>query len=164
MFYTPSDLTHHKTTGIVVGVLIILVVAIFLIARRRNHRSKHRLDNSLSDEADWPRTGSRTYNLGVPSIYHVEAFLLPEHTSPGFDSSSFGMYSDSGDRWTSSDTPPGSAGSRKSDAPLRPTRPVTIFEHDDAGPSEPMLRADQEPVTIELPPAYSRIKRLQDQR
>jgi hypothetical protein len=68
------------------------------------------------------------------------------------------MYSDS------ADTPPGSAGSRKNNAPLRPSRPVTIIEHDDAGPPQPMMRVDEEPETIELPPAYSRIKRLQEQR
>ena len=143
--------------SIVVGVSIILIAAIFLFARRRSRRSKH---HSASDEADWqPRPG--THRFGVPSIYQPEPFLLSELSSPGFESGSFGMYSDSVDDWprrTSSDMSPGSAGSRKSGAPPRPTRPVNIIEHDDAGPSQPFIRTDEEPETIELPPAYSKIR------
>ena len=162
MSYTHDFSSHpspSQTVGIVVGVSIILIAAFFLVARWRNRRSKH-LDNSASDEGDWqPRSGTHRY--GVPSIYQPEPFLLSELSSPGFETSSFGMYSDSVDDWPrriSSDMSPGSAGSRKSGVPPRPTRPVNIIEHDDAGPSQPILRADEEPETIELPPAYSKIR------
>jgi hypothetical protein len=39
-------------------------------------------------------------------------------------------------------------------------RPVNIIQHDDAGPSEPrMSGGDDEPETVELPPAYTNIRK-----
>lgn len=48
--------------------------------------------------------------------------------------------------------------SRKSASGLRPMRLVNIVQHDDAGPSESAPR-DEEPETIELPPAYTNLKK-----
>lgn len=47
---------------------------------------------------------------------------------------------------------------RKTATPA-PLRPVNIIQHDDAGPSE--AGDDQEPETIELPPAYTNIRSAQ---
>jgi hypothetical protein len=38
-------------------------------------------------------------------------------------------------------------------------RPVNIIQHDDAGPSEGGPKEEDEPETIELPPAYTNIKK-----
>jgi hypothetical protein len=50
-----------------------------------------------------------------------------------------------------------SSGGRK--GPLRQMRPVNVIQHDDAGPSENVPLAEEEPETVELPPAYTNIKK-----
>jgi len=52
-------------------------------------------------------------------------------------------------------SPAGSTNGRK--GPLRQMRPVNVIQHDDAGPSEPP--ADGEVETVELPPAYTNIRK-----
>jgi hypothetical protein len=50
-----------------------------------------------------------------------------------------------------------STGTRKT-AP-RMFRPVNIIQHDDAGPSGQEVKEEEEPETIELPPAYTNIRK-----
>ncbi|CAA7259384.1 unnamed protein product [Cyclocybe aegerita] len=54
-----------------------------------------------------------------------------------------------------------SQGEGRRKGPLRQMRPVNIIQHDDAGPSLPDTggKEDEEPVTIELPPAYTAVGR-----
>jgi hypothetical protein len=54
----------------------------------------------------------------------------------------------------------GPSGRRKGGFAPRPLRSVNIIQHDDAGPSSPAGEggAQEEPETIELPPAYTALK------
>jgi hypothetical protein len=52
----------------------------------------------------------------------------------------------------------GSSLTRKSAAGPSALRPVNIVQHDDAGPPEEAAHGE-EPETIELPPAYTNIKK-----
>lgn len=119
--------------------------------------------------------GAQTTEL--PQFYQPEPFMVPDPTSAGSHSGhGDDNYQDSSDRRQSTQTSTtgellrsgtpdpnmlgvgaastsGSNNTRKS--PLGPTqlRPVNIIQHDDAGPEE------QEGETIELPPAYTNIKK-----
>lgn len=42
---------------------------------------------------------------------------------------------------------------------IRQMRPVNVIQHDDAGPSENAPLAEEEPETVELPPAYTNIRK-----
>jgi len=42
---------------------------------------------------------------------------------------------------------------------MRNMRPVNVIQHDDAGPSENVPLAEEEPETVELPPAYTNIRK-----
>jgi hypothetical protein len=42
---------------------------------------------------------------------------------------------------------------------MRNMRPVNVIQHDDAGPSENAPLTEEEPDTVELPPAYTNIRK-----
>jgi hypothetical protein len=50
-----------------------------------------------------------------------------------------------------------SSGGRK--GALRQMRPVNVIQHDDAGPSMPLAQEDEETETVELPPAYTNLRK-----
>lgn len=121
----------------------------------------------------------------LPQYYQPEPFMVPDPTL-GRDSYSFTNTNTGVDDvearrplsgapssyFTRATTPDaygvggsavsGSAGyERRKGGPPRQMRPVNIIQHDDAGPSLPSPEGekDEEPVTIELPPAYTALGR-----
>lgn len=146
--------------GVIGGVCaIIALVLLIIFLRRRNRFHKQQgekpVDLLHSDEGDErPTRGAE-----LPQYYEPEPFIVPDPT----------VASDSGRGSTDgrpvsqvlSDTsgPYGGTstnGGRK--GPMRQLRPVNVIQHDDAGPSEPLV-ADEEPETVELPPAYTNIRK-----
>lgn len=153
--------------GGVIGLAALCLLALFFIRRRRFHdkrRSQNTVDLLHGDTEDGPSSG----RSDLPQFYQPEPFVVPD---PTVQSSSHGHMSE-GDRRASmqtstttdllrSGTPDphgaastsgGSSNTRKS--PMGPSqlRPVNIIQHDDAGP-------DEGSETIELPPAYTNIRR-----
>jgi hypothetical protein len=53
----------------------------------------------------------------------------------------------------------GSTTSSGRKGPIRQMRPVNVIQHDDAGPSENAPLAEEEAETVELPPAYTNIRK-----
>ncbi|KAF5369099.1 hypothetical protein D9758_003079 [Tetrapyrgos nigripes] len=157
--------------GVIGGVVLIIAVllALFFWRRRnREHRtSEKRQVDLLQAEAEDDRPGRQE----LPQYYQPEPFIVPD---PSSDTASYRMtaYTDAAsegrplstdyDTSSRSGTPDpsgaasSSVGTRKT-AP-RTFRPVNIIQHDDAGPSEQGGK-EEEPETIELPPAYTNIRK-----
>jgi hypothetical protein len=121
-------------------------------------------DDEVGDESH------HTGNNELPPFYRPEPFIVPDPTvtssrdnsqdggrpltMTSYSTDLFGTY---GPRSPTPDAS-GSTATRKSAAGPRLLRPINIVQHDDAGPSEePAHGAEQE--TIELPPAYTNIKK-----
>ncbi|KAG7448852.1 uncharacterized protein BT62DRAFT_929922 [Guyanagaster necrorhizus] len=145
--------------GGVVGAIALLLLLWFL---RRRHRQKQEKEKTvdLLHEDDGDEQAPNSAEL--PQYYEPEPFIIPDPTVASED----GRLSADGRPISQilsvrSGTPdiPGSTtsmgGVRKGG--LRSLRPVNIIQHDDAGPSGP-LRAEEEPETVELPPAYTKIR------
>ena len=170
-----SDIT--LITGGVVGgvggfILIVLAAWFFLRSRRSTKAKKEGPLDLLQDQE-----GENDHDAGLPQYYRPEPFIVPDPTvsssnpdapettmasgyRPSMDHR-LSQYSattgEGGVPATRSGTPDQSSTyMRKSPAPPS-FRPVNIIQHDDAGPSEDVSQA--EPETIELPPAYTNIKR-----
>lgn len=139
-------------------------------------------DDDDGDAAGAP--GSAVRRNELPQYYQPEPFMLPDPTQDGA-STHGGTQTGTDDRplsgttssfYTRATTPdPYGAGvaslggssalgnERRKGAP-RAMRAVNYIQHDDAGPSLPPPEADKdedkdEPVTIELPPAYTAVRR-----
>lgn len=174
--------------GGVVGGLVALAAAfllIFFYRRRKKHQLRQRekpIDLNEGDDEGGDGDGShdRLSRNNLPEFYRPEPFTVPDPTV----ASSHGEYTDADDSarplsgtatsfYTRSGTPDGSvalgygvgnatpsstnATGRKGQPPRM--RPVNIIQHDDAGPSAPFNPAqDEEPETVELPPAYTAIQ------
>ncbi|KAF9043598.1 hypothetical protein BDZ89DRAFT_1155990 [Hymenopellis radicata] len=155
-----SSNTGAIVGGVVGGLVAILAVVLLLFFLRRRSRLQRQqgekpVDLLLEDEGDErsPR------NAELPQYYEPEPFIVPDPT----------VASDSGrgsidgrpisqllsDR---SGTPDGTSSAAGRKGPMRTLRPVNIIQHDDAGPSEPPP-VDEEPETVELPPAYTNIRK-----
>ncbi|KAJ8506896.1 hypothetical protein ONZ45_g10646 [Pleurotus djamor] len=153
--------------GGVIGLLALLLALFFWRRRSRAQGStKERpVDLLQDDEGEAPRGE-------LPQYYQPEPYMVPEPTvrSSSDGRSVAGQTDDrgrplSGVTSTSrSGTPDilgfggaatASSSGRKSGMP-RPLRPVNIIQHEDAGPSE--APKDEEPETVELPPAYTNIR------
>ncbi|KAH9899276.1 hypothetical protein C8Q73DRAFT_663041 [Cubamyces lactineus] len=166
--------------GGVVGAIALALVILFAVRRQRYKQgTKERPVDLLQDQDnDGPSDGR------PPEYYQPEPFVLPDPTvvSSTHESSVAGTApyaaglatrasTDHRQSYLSTSTsetgltglrPPASSApstsTRKS--PMPPSfRPVNIIQHDDAGPSEPPPPPDDEPETIELPPAYTNIRR-----
>ncbi|THG96633.1 hypothetical protein EW026_g5230 [Hermanssonia centrifuga] len=169
--------THHTDVGAIVGGVIgglvglvsILLIVLFFIRRNRFHKSQNSRPVDLLNDQE----GDGEPDGNLPQYYRPEPFIVPDPTvsssyggdpetrtttglRPSLDGRS--RYSGTTADLLRPDTPDRSATSgstaymRKSPAPPS-FRPVNIIQHDDAGPSE------DAPETIELPPAYTHIKR-----
>ncbi|TBU62694.1 hypothetical protein BD310DRAFT_698718 [Dichomitus squalens] len=170
--------------GGVVGALALALLLVFVIRRRRFHQSggtKERPVDLLQDnDHDGPDAGDGR----LPEYYQPEPFVLPD---PTVASSQHDLVSGAGagtrpgtgtgyrdgdgarrESFLSTSTSDNAglrAGGRSSapstsarKSPVPPSfRPVNIIQHDDAGPPEE-AEEEQEPETIELPPAYTNIK------
>ena len=149
--------------GVIGGVVVIAAALLVLVFFRRRHRY-HRHQNEkpvdlAADDEDAPPRGSRNE---LPEYYQPEPFVVPEPApstllSDTTDSDErerrHSFLSASGTDLLS--TAPSSS-TRKAGYQPRQMRPVNIIQHDDAGPSTPYK---DEPETIELPPAYTKIRR-----
>lgn len=161
------------TVGGVTLLIALALVALFFIRRRRVHRenkNKVRPDLLQADDGD---DGIASRNE-LPQYYQPEPFVVPDSSVAG-RSSVGGLTAD--DRRTSvlTDTdgrplstllsesrsgtpdPSGMSSSTRTgkSAPMRQMRPVNIIQHADAGTSV----VDEEPETVELPPAYTNIRK-----
>ncbi|KAI0760160.1 hypothetical protein C8Q74DRAFT_205963 [Fomes fomentarius] len=184
---TPDGGGSHTNVGAIVGGVIggivgaIAIGLVILFATRRKRFHKHQKERpvDLLQDGDDGAIGDGR----LPEYYQPEPFVLPDPTAPSttHDGSVAGTRvagtpRASGDRRqsylstsTSDNTGYGggflraggssapSTSARKS--PVPPSfRAVNIIQHDDAGPSDQPPPAEEEPETIELPPAYTNIK------
>ncbi|KAF8888637.1 hypothetical protein BD779DRAFT_1672291 [Infundibulicybe gibba] len=170
-----------SNTGAIVGgvvggaVFLIAVILVLLFFRRRSRLHKKQqghkpVDLLHSDEGDEDNNGRQNE---LPQYYQPEPFMVPDPTVASEDGrsvtdhrTSIGMSEArplSGYTSTSRSGTPDllgagsttSGGGRK--GLLRPMRPVNIIQHDDAGPSSDAPK-EEDPETIELPPAYTNIR------
>lgn len=166
--------------GGVVGLILIILVLLFFWRRQRILTSQREKPVDLLQDDD---EGDATHNNNrseLPQYYEPEPFIIPEPTvaPSSTDGYAEGRSSQEGGQLL------GSAGRRASDTltymsgangtgfdgagsststgtrktGFRTLRPVNIIQHDDAGPSDGPPPPDDEPETIELPPAYTNIR------
>ncbi|KAF8883192.1 hypothetical protein CPB84DRAFT_1750740 [Gymnopilus junonius] len=181
---TPSSGGNHSDAGAIAGGviggiagLIILLVLIWFLRRKRTHTRiiKERADLLNDDDDEGGNSPTYTRRNELPQYYQPEPFMVPDPTVEG---STTGTTTDDPEsrrplsgttstsfytRATTPDQASGSASgyggySGRKPAP-RPMRAVNIIQHDDAGPSEPPKEGEEEPETIELPPAYTAVSR-----
>ncbi|KAI0918602.1 hypothetical protein AcV5_002549 [Taiwanofungus camphoratus] len=158
--------------GGIAGAAVILIACFFIFRRRRETQQaqKERPVDLLQDHEHDNDDGM------LPQYYEPDPFLMPEPTilsSSGADEHSvlrpstdrrqtlLSATSASGLTALRPGTPDysmrsGTTNTRKTPAPPS-LRPVNIVQHEDAGPPE--QDAQQEPETIELPPAYTNIRK-----
>jgi hypothetical protein len=147
--------------GVVGGVAVIVAVVLATILFMRRRKSK-KVDNErpsifLDNDDEGPTVQNRDQ---LPQNYTPEPFTLSEHTdgartSFGAEARQSLLMSVSGGR---SGTPDGATGmSRKSAAPPS-LRPANFIVHEDAGTTGIPEDHEEEPETVELPPAYINIR------
>ena len=111
----------------------------------------------------------------LPEYYQPQPYTLPDPTlASTYETDAEGRplsgYSDTDRHTTTTEflgslyagahgggSTPNSTTGRK--GPLRQMRPVNVIQHDDAGPSEPPAAGEGEVETVELPPAYTNIRK-----
>lgn len=174
-----SSLIHTKfrpifsAGGVVGGVAGLLIIAflVFLWLRRRRARRASKERPALFIDHDDEAPSSQPPQGELPVYYEPEPFTASEPTDRA---STYrpGTPHDGSERPTSQSltylsdpqrvaSPDGTSTgiSRKSPIPS-PLRPINVIQHEDAGPSLP---ADNlEPETVELPPAYTNIRKTPD--
>jgi len=155
------------TVGGVVLLIVIALIALFFMRRRRHardERNKVRPDLLQTDEGDEAPAATRNE---LPQYYQPQPYLMAESTvgrssmdghtdTDGRPLST--LMSDTASRSGTPDPSSISTSTRKTGAP-RQMRPVNIIQHADAGPSAPPAAAEEEPETVELPPAYNHIRK-----
>ena len=142
--------------GVVGGIILMLIILFFWRRKRlhKRHAEKQPVDLLQEDE----EAGGNE----LPQFYRPEPFIMPEPTVD--ESSASEARPLSGISSTSrSGTPDGAstfAGTRASGrkSVMKPLRTVNIIQHDDAGPTQEEEGGD-EPETVELPPAYTNIRK-----
>jgi len=181
---TGSNNPSSNNTGAIVGgvigglVFLIALALVLLFLHRRKRLSTHQNEKPVDlihvdDDDEPPRNGATPNEL--PQYYQPEPFLVPDPTlrnsSPANDNSNNSRTSEgrpvSGVTTTSrSGTPDllgmgvtGSTTSGGRKGGMRPLRPVNIIQHDDAGPSGPPEAVEEEAETVELPPAYTNLRK-----
>ncbi|KAF5379069.1 hypothetical protein D9615_005943 [Tricholomella constricta] len=163
--------------GGVAGAIAIVLLLLFFRRRARVHnKQKERpVDLLNADEGDeYPPGGARLSRNELPEYYQPEPFTVPDPTTAStYDGDTGDAFSEgrplSGYTTTTrSGTPDllssyGGAGSTTTGGGrkggLRQMRPVNVIQHDDAGPSDPPNSTTGEVETVELPPAYTNIRR-----
>jgi hypothetical protein len=179
---------HHSNIGAIVGGVIggiaalvaLLLVLLFLRRRRRFHKQQKERPVDLINDGDSAHDGQ------LPQYYRPDPFVLPDPSArgsvhdaegaallgaggaaaasagrPSHDSLSTAAgpaHLGAGDRRVSANgsSTGASSSARKGGAPT-PLRPVNIIQHDDGGRVPDAAKGDAE--TIELPPAYTHIRR-----
>lgn len=147
------------------GFLAALALVGLLMWRRRRRRGAHPKGlpvDLLQGPSDEGGSGS---SERLPRYYEPEPFMLPEPSATSAPSeypmserrSSAGFLGAAGRPGTPSATSTGRTG-RTGKSGMPPSlRPVNIVQHEDAGP--PPEELEEEPETVELPPAYTNLKR-----
>jgi hypothetical protein len=157
------------TLGGVVALAAFALFMVFLRNRDRFHKAeKSQAVDLLNEDEDDERP---TRNNELPASYRPEPFIVPDLTSDSSTGRQTLSHNDNRPMSMSMSTitttdplfvgPNDTARSsvtRKSAAGPRALRPVNIVQHDDAGPSE-VDAEDAEPETVELPPAYTNIRK-----
>jgi hypothetical protein len=150
----------------VIGAAVLVLVLIGLVALRVIWRRslfalwKERPVNVIEDDEDG---NGENYWHDLPSSCAPEPFLLPTPTIMGMsEAMSAQGHPPSMSTVTidvqSPQTPITTTTNCKSSSfPL--LRPINIIQHDDSGSREDLL-GQGEPETVELPPAYSNIRRI----
>ncbi|KAG5646378.1 hypothetical protein DXG03_003701 [Asterophora parasitica] len=158
--------------GGLVAVVALLLLLLFFRRRSKAHtKQKERPVDLLNvDDGDEPPNNRASRNE-LPEYYQPEPFTVPDPTiastydgegaatSEARPLSGYTTTSRSGTPDILSSYGGGSlttGGGRK--GAMRPMRPVNVIQHDDAGPSEPLIPMEQA-ETVELPPAYTNIRR-----
>ncbi|KAI0792354.1 hypothetical protein C8Q75DRAFT_706106, partial [Abortiporus biennis] len=165
--------------GGVVGFLAVLLVLLFFYRRSKFHNQRKHQGAPVDLLRDGDPDDNEPETTQLPQYYQPEPFVLPDPTviSSADDSDPTSATRPSADRRFSrysgtttsfegalgiparAGTPSGSTSTsgymRKSPAPPS-FRPVNIVQHEDAGPTD---REGGEMETIELPPAYSKIRK-----
>lgn len=175
--------------GGVVFLTALILALFFLRRRSKHQkRQKERpVDLLNADEGDespdsGPGGRASTRRNELPEYYQPEPFLVPDPTTrssydgtaamsseerplSGYTSTSRSgtpdllgsVYGGGGGGTSASGAGSSSAGGRK--GAMRPMRPVNVIQHDDAGPQVPAGAAEEEVETVELPPAYTNIRK-----
>lgn len=150
--------------GGIVAIVALLLLLLFFHRRRRLHKKQKEqpVDLLHSDEGDERTPGARRNEL--PQYYQPEPFIVPDPSTSDDRTSSEGRPLSGFDSTTRSGTPDPSTSNSTTTTTrkggMRPLRPVNIIQHADAGPSNPALaEAAEEPETIELPPAYTNLRK-----
>ncbi|TFK38182.1 hypothetical protein BDQ12DRAFT_124054 [Crucibulum laeve] len=157
--------------GGIVALIVLILLLLFFKRRRRvhNQEKKRPLDLLSADDEgdDANHTGPHSGRNELPQYYQPEPFMVPDPTLAGSTdghtdggrpmSQSRTSFSRSGtpDLLGGGATSSTSGGARKGG--MKQLRPVNIIQHDDAGPS--VAPKAEEAETIELPPAYTNIKK-----
>lgn len=174
--------------GLVAIVAIVLMIWFFRKKQKKQKRFKERpvdLMNADDDDGDESAPSGRPRTNELPQYYQPEPFMVPDPTANGSIAETddvegrrpmSGTTSSFYTRDTGATSPdPASASllgfgmtagsstgqERRKGAP-RPMRTVNVIQHDDAGPSLPPPEnkdGEDEPETIELPPAYTAVRR-----
>ncbi|KAE9409676.1 hypothetical protein BT96DRAFT_962255 [Gymnopus androsaceus JB14] len=142
--------------GGVVGLLALLLLLYFIRRRTRQNAKNNEkpVDLLQADEGD--ERPNRPAQL--PEYYQPDPFIVPDPTSGDESGSSAAPFSSSSERPTSSaSTHDATSSSARKSAVPRTLRPVNIVQHDDAGAAS--TTKEEEPETIELPPAYTNIRK-----
>ncbi|ETW77988.1 hypothetical protein HETIRDRAFT_479158 [Heterobasidion irregulare TC 32-1] len=165
--------------GVVGGIAALIVgilLGLFCLKRRRSEiHTKERPVDLLQDHDDTPPHPAAE----LPQYYAPDPFLVPDPTiaatsDAGSTHPDEGLGASGSQRptsYTESDIlmRPGTPGhrsmasmstnTRKGGLPPPQMRPVNFIQHDDAGPSAPPAHeGEEEPETIELPPAYTNLR------
>ncbi|THU87554.1 hypothetical protein K435DRAFT_867164 [Dendrothele bispora CBS 962.96] len=157
--------------GVIGGVVLIiaLLLALFFFRRRRRsnrNSEKRHVDLLHTDDPEDDRPPARQE---LPQYYQPEPFIMPDPTSDSgsnrltyTDGMSEGRPLSASELESSRSGTPDPSGAASSSVGTRKTaprvfRPVNIIQHDDAGPSQQQLK-EEDPETIELPPAYTNIR------
>ncbi|KZV63632.1 hypothetical protein PENSPDRAFT_677941 [Peniophora sp. CONT] len=138
------------------GLIAVVLLAWFLLFRKRKQRAsynKERPVNILQDDDDDQPRGN------LPQYYEPQPFTVPDPTvASTADATSVRDGTSEGGALRPG-TPAGmsevTSSSRKTAMPRM--RPVNIVQHEDAGPSAAPA-ADEQPETVELPPAYTNLR------
>ncbi|KAG9095981.1 hypothetical protein FRC07_011005 [Ceratobasidium sp. 392] len=170
--------------GGVAGLIIVFLVLLFFYRRRKHHRNAgtRPMKPDLIDPSE-ERPAAQEGRGELPRFYEPEPFIMPDALSNPETSSRHSLHSthDGQPPHTSMTTasglpghgrapsrlsvttmseaggpgPASSSGRSKSGIPPSAFRPVNFIQHEDAGD---VAAADQDPETVELPPAYTDLK------
>jgi hypothetical protein len=148
--------------GGIISALAITLIALYFFRRRQYSAiSRERPVNVLQDDED-----GHAAHEDLPHYFTPEPYLIPDPTIGGTSDAASTQNrplsmttADIQRPLTPLSTTSATTTTRKTGA-LPQLRPVNIFQHDDAGPSDEPI-GQGEPETIELPPAYTNLRPAQ---